>query len=65
MQLEISAETKQLGSLGGANEHGDVELSIVMPCLNETETLPAATLKAQSSLKTLNLTDGDEWPDIC
>jgi glycosyltransferase involved in cell wall biosynthesis len=32
-------------------EHDDVELSIVMPCLNEGETLESCILKAQRALK--------------
>jgi len=54
--MNISAETKPLGELEAANEDVEVELSILMPCLNEAETLPTCILKAQSSLKKLNIT---------
>src|SRR5213078_622222 len=41
-----------------ASDYGDglVELSIVMPCLNEAETLAACLTKAQASLRELGIT---------
>lgn len=56
MQLKVSAEIMQMGRLEAAIEDVEVELSILMPCLNEAETLPTCILKAQSSLKKLNIT---------
>jgi glycosyltransferase involved in cell wall biosynthesis len=55
MSAKVSAEAMQMGRLEAATEDGEVELSILMPCLNEAETLPACISKAQSSLQKLNI----------
>lgn len=55
MQLEISGEIEQLGSGEATPDEREVEFSIVMPCLNEAETLASCITKAQSSLKNLNI----------
>lgn len=55
MSAKVSAEAMQMGRLEAATEDGEVELSILMPCLNEAETLATCILKAQSSLKKLNI----------
>jgi glycosyltransferase involved in cell wall biosynthesis len=55
MQVEVSAEAERLGSWQAAPGDAELELSIVMPCLNEAETLEACISKAQSSLNKLNI----------
>src|SRR5258708_38043400 len=55
MQMKISAAAHQPDKSEPATEDGELELSIVMPCLNEAETLATCIRKAQSSLKKLNV----------
>src|SRR6266446_5718716 len=55
MQMKICAETEETGRPEAATEDEETELSILMPCLNEAETLATCILKAQSSLKKLNI----------
>jgi glycosyltransferase involved in cell wall biosynthesis len=56
MQVKLGEDTKLPVRLKAAGEDGQLELSIVMPCLNEAETLAACISKAQSSLKNLSVT---------
>jgi glycosyltransferase involved in cell wall biosynthesis len=56
MQMRITPSADQPDKSDAAPEGGELELSIVMPCLNEAETLATCILKAQSSLKKLNVT---------
>lgn len=55
MQMKTSAAATQPDSLAAIPGNDELELSIVMPCLNEAETLATCIRKAQSSLKTLNV----------
>ncbi len=40
---------------GGAGEPDDIEISVVMPCLNEAETLETCIRKAQRSIRDLGV----------
>jgi glycosyltransferase involved in cell wall biosynthesis len=55
MQMKISAAADQPDTSESVPEAGELELSIVMPCLNEAETLATCIRKAQSSLQKLNI----------
>jgi len=55
MAADIDLEQKPLVMLFSASEQPEVELSIVMPCLNEAETLAICIAKAQHSLRALNI----------
>lgn len=55
MQMKTSAANNQPGRLEAVPADDEMELSIVMPCLNEAETLATCIRKAKSSLKTLNV----------
>lgn len=57
MQVEsyLKNETTTVGS-NPANANSEVELSVVMPCLNEAETLEICIAKAQRSIEELNIT---------
>lgn len=55
MQMKTSAAATQPDNLAAVPGNDELELSIVMPCLNEAETLATCIRKAQSSLKTLNV----------
>src|SRR5687768_17385285 len=53
--MRSGTETSKLTN-GAASETDQVELTVVMPCLNEAETLSPCIMKAQQALKTLNIT---------
>src|SRR5258706_10897834 len=55
MQVKISPAADQPDRSDAVPEVGELELSIVMPCLNEAETLATCICKAQSSLEKLNI----------
>jgi glycosyltransferase involved in cell wall biosynthesis len=55
MQMKIAPAADQPDKSEVLPEVGELELSIVMPCLNEAETLASCIRKAQSSLKKLNV----------
>jgi len=55
MQIDVSAESAQIGRMAPTRDPQELELSIVMPCLNEAETLSACLSKAQASLEALNV----------
>lgn len=55
MQMKTSAANNQRDRLEAVPADDEMKLSIVMPCLNEAETLATCIRKAQSSLKTLNV----------
>ncbi len=55
MQMKISPAADQPDRSDAVPDLGELELSIVMPCLNEAETLATCIRKAQSSLKKLNV----------
>jgi len=55
MQMKISPIINQPAKSDAIPELAELELSIVMPCLNEAETLATCIRKAQSSLKKLNV----------
>src|SRR5882724_6678232 len=52
----MAIETTSFVSTNGISGDGDaVEVSVVMPCLNEAETLATCIEKAQKSLRELNV----------
>ncbi len=55
MQMKISAAANQPEKSEPAIEDGELELSVLMPCLNEAETLATCIRKAQSSIEKLNV----------
>lgn len=57
MQVEsyLKNETTTVG-INPANANSEMELSVVMPCLNEAETLEICIAKAQRSIEKLNIT---------
>jgi glycosyltransferase involved in cell wall biosynthesis len=55
-EIEMIAETYMVtDKLAEREESAPLELSIVMPCLNEAETLAVCIEKAQRSLRELNV----------
>src|SRR5204863_6230704 len=56
MQTEIPAANNDLGQVAVESADSACELSIVMPCLNEAETLATCIAKAQKSLHDLHIT---------
>jgi glycosyltransferase involved in cell wall biosynthesis len=46
------AEARQINEIGPGGEPNEVELSIVMPCLNEAETLETCLVKARTFIET-------------
>src|SRR3989442_5571831 len=54
MQAQIRSEVEP-AAVWPANDRSDLELSIVMPCLNEAETLGSCIAKARRSLETLGV----------
>src|SRR5258706_484149 len=55
MQMKNFPAANQPDKLEAITEEGELVLSIVMPCLNEAETLAICIRKAQSSLTKLNV----------
>ena len=52
----MAVETKRFVSPKGiSGDNAEVEVSVVMPCLNEAETLATCIEKAQASLRELNV----------
>ncbi len=54
MQTQIDSEAEP-ATLWPTDDQSDLELSIVMPCLNEAETLSSCIAKARNSLKALGI----------
>src|SRR2546425_12300097 len=54
MQAQIRSEVEP-AAVWSADDRSDLELSIVMPCLNEAETLGSCIAKARRSLETLGV----------
>ena len=54
MQAQIRSEVEP-AAVWSANDRSDLELSIVMPCLNEAETLGSCIAKGRRSLETLGV----------
>jgi glycosyltransferase involved in cell wall biosynthesis len=55
MTIDPSASVRPFPAASPEPDHSGVELSIVMPCLNEAETLAACILKAASFLRDNNV----------
>src|SRR5260370_26041493 len=51
MESELSLQSSALENLMADNDLSCVEVSIVMPCLNEADTLEACIRKAQRALR--------------
>src|SRR5438034_4938171 len=56
MQVDTRTLDKQIDRIQTPTEGDGLELSILMPCLNEAETIATCILKAQASLKRLGVT---------
>src|SRR5436190_24080651 len=54
MQTQIHSEAEP-ATVWPPDDRSDLELSIVMPCLNEAETLTSCIAKARRSLETLGV----------
>jgi glycosyltransferase involved in cell wall biosynthesis len=55
MQVHVPTETGSEFSSPPIPEHREIEVSVVMPCLNEAETLGSCIAKARASLDALGL----------
>ena len=55
MQVHVPTETGSELSSPPIPEHTEIEVSVVMPCLNEAETLATCIAKARASLDALGL----------
>ena len=55
MQVHVPTETGSEISSPPIPEHAEIEVSVVMPCLNEAETLATCIAKARASLDALGL----------
>jgi len=55
MQVERYSENETTVGIKPAKANAEVELSVVMPCLNEAETLEVCIAKAQRSIAELNI----------
>jgi glycosyltransferase involved in cell wall biosynthesis len=56
MSAKVSSKSTEVITVGSANAEPEVVLSVVMPCLNEAETLEACIAKAQRSIEELGIT---------
>jgi glycosyltransferase involved in cell wall biosynthesis len=55
MESELSFQSSDLENLVADNELSSVEVSVVMPCLNEADTLETCIRKAQRALRENNI----------
>src|SRR5262245_12238907 len=55
MESELSLQSSALENLNSDNDRSCVEVSVVMPCLNEADTLETCIRKAQRALRENNI----------